>query len=822
MKISLRWLSEYVDHSFTPDELSDRLTSLGIEVDAIEDQAKRFGKIVVGEIIEAVQHPNADKLRLTQVNIGLSEPLKIVCGAPNARAGLKVAVATVGADLGEGFVIKKSKIRGEVSEGMLCSAKELGLSEEHDGIIELPINTTVGIPFSEAIKKNDVILEIGITPNRADCLSHIGIAREVAIAAGKSIKKPTINKKFFETSGAPINSVATVTITDPELCPRYAARIVRGVTIQESPQWLRERLEAVGLRPRNNIVDITNFVLMECGHPLHAFDFSKVTGGHIVVRPADGFAQKFITLDDKERELPTSALLISDPDKPLAIAGIMGGGNSEIEDSTTDVLIESAYFNPSSIRRSSKLLALSTDASYRFERGVDMENVLFALDRAAALMVELAGGEVLEGVIDEYPRNIEPKIFSFRPERANTLIGAHIENAVMEQALISVGCTVENFNSSSWLITVPSWRVDMSIEVDAIEEIARIIGYDNLPISAEDRVPMRRERDVLSKLEFEQIVRAELIALGCSECISTPMLSVVVAEQFHPKPVEVMNPLNVGLERMRTSMIANLLDVARRNERHSASGQRLFELGSVFHYSSKNETIGSVAQDQEISILLKDALEEKTIYNIKEQHADLFVLRGVVEQLIKRSGVVAFEIVPFIEIKDFGDWSLSNQYLESTEAVGVVVGKELVGFAGKLSSSVVKLFDLRSAPYVATISYDKLHRLARAVRLQERTIQALPKYPSLDRDIAVIVDRSVTAAQMLETIRIAVPKELLEHLRMFDVFESKEMRAEGKRSFAARLTLRSNERTLEDAEIDTIISSAVQQLSKQVGAIIRA
>ncbi len=822
MKISLRWLSEYVDHSFSPDELSDKLTALGIEVEAIEDQAKRFEKIVVGEIIEAVQHPNADKLRLTQVNIGTSEPLKIVCGAPNARAGIKVAVATIGADLGEGFVIKKSKIRGEVSEGMLCSAKELGLSEEHDGIIELAFETPVGIPFSQAIKKNDVILEIGITPNRADCLSHIGIAREVAIAAGNTIKKPTINKKYFENSGALINSVATVTITDPELCPRYAARIVRGVTVQESPVWLRERLEAVGLRPRNNIVDITNFVLMECGHPLHAFDFSKVTGGHIIVRTADGFAQKFVTLDDKERVLPTSALLISDPDKPLAIAGIMGGGNSEIEATTTDVLIESAYFSPSSIRRSSKLLGLSTDASYRFERGVDMENVLFALDRAAALMVELGGGEVLDGLIDEYPHSIAPKTFSFRPARANALIGATIENKVMEQALRSVGCIVENSNTPLWQITVPSWRVDMSIEVDAIEEIARIVGYDNLPISSEDRVPMRRERDVLSKLEFDQIVRSELIAMGCSECVSTPMLSVAVAEQFHSKAVEVMNPLNVGLERMRTSIIANLLDVARRNERHSASGQRLFELGSVFHYSSKSETIGTVAQHQEISILLKDALEEKTIYNIKEQQADIFALRGVLEQLIRRTGIVKFETVVLTQVKELGDWSSSSQYLEQTEALGMLVGKELVAIAGKLSSSVVKLFDLRSAPYVASISYDTLHRLAREAKFQERTIKVLPKYPSLDRDIAVIVDRSVTAAQMLETIRIAVPKELLEHLRMFDVFESKEMKAEGKRSLAARLTLRSNERTLEDAEIDSIISSAVQQLSKQVGAVIRA
>ncbi|HYM20183.1 MAG TPA: phenylalanine--tRNA ligase subunit beta [Candidatus Kapabacteria bacterium] len=822
MNISYRWLSDYITHPYSPEELAAKLTALGIEVEAIDDKARRYHNIVAGEVLEVSDHPNADKLHLTKVTTGGADILHIVCGAPNVRAGMKVVVALVAADLGEGFIIKKSKIRGEASEGMLCSAKELGLSDEHSGLLELPADTTLGTPFAEIIGADDVILEIGITPNRADCLSHIGIAREVAIASGAKVNIPQANKKYLDTSKEKASAAAKVTIEAPELCPRYAARILRNVTVKESPDWLKKKLEAVGLRPRNNIVDITNFVLMECGHPLHAFDLAKVKDKHVIVRTARDFVKKFTTLDDKERTLNPDTLLISDPSQGLAIAGIMGGESSEITDSTRDVLIESAYFNPSSIRRSAKLLGLSTDASYRFERGVDMENVIYAVDRAAALMAELGGADVLAGIIDEYPKKIDKKVFSFRPSRANMLLATNISAKKMEAALDSAGFSILPSSSDSWELTAPSWRVDCDQEVDAIEEIARITGYDNLPTSTEDRIPMKRERDLLPKRGFNSLIRSELTALGFYECLSTPMYQAKLASQFHESPVELMNPLTSELECMRTSIIGNLLDVARRNERFGASGQRLFELGAVFHYGNTAQTVAHIAERWEISLLLKDHLEEKLAYNSKELRADIFALRSAIEQLLSHLGLSKITVTPLSQVKKLGDWPLALHYFDASEALGISVGRELVGVAGKTSAELVRQFDLRSAPYAATLSFDAVFALARAARSKERTIKSLPKYPSVERDIALVVGRDVSAHALLEEVRTNIPAELLEDMRIFDMFESKEMKADAKKSLGVRVSLRSHERTLEDGEVDRIVERITRSLGERIGATLRS
>lgn len=822
MNISYNWLSEYIRHAYSPQQLAASLTSLGIEVEAIDEQGKRFEKIVTGEVLTVADHPNADKLHLTTVSIGSGEPLHIVCGAPNVRVGMKVAVATIGADFGEGFVIKKSKIRGEASEGMLCSARELGLSDDHSGLLDLPANTTVGLPFATVLGKTDTILEIGITPNRADCLSHIGIAREVAIATGSAVSRPQIDTALLHGSDTAVTSAVRVSIEAPELCPRYIARIVRNISVKESPEWLRRKLEAVGLRPRNNIVDITNFVLMECGHPLHAFDLSTVNDRHVIVRKAGAFANTCTTLDSKERALDPDTLLIADAEKPLAIAGIMGGERSEITDATTEVLIESAYFAPSSIRRSAKLLGLSTDASYRFERGVDMENLRYAVDRAAALMAELGGGEVLDGVIDEYPTQIVAKRFAFRPARANMLLATSLDDRTIASHLRAVGFTIDQESSSTWMLTAPTWRVDLEQEVDAIEEIARIVGYDNLPTSREDRIPMQRERVILPKREFNTIVRNELVALGFSECISTPMYAARVAEQFHPRPVELMNPLTVELERMRTSIIGNLLDVCRRNERFGAEGQRLFEIGAVFHYADTPQTVARIHESWEISIVLKDRLEQKSPYNTKEPVADIFSLRGAVEQFVRRLGITKITTVPLSEVKKLGDWSSAVSYFDPAQAVGVFVGRDIVGVAGKIGAGLVKEFDLRSAPFAATLSYDVLLSIAREARTKERTVTALPKYPAVERDIAVVVGREVTARVLMDEVRSNIPAELLEDMRIFDAFESKEMKAEARKSLGVRLSLRSSERTLEDAEVDSIMASVTRHLHERIGATLRS
>ena len=820
MKISLSWLSDYISIPFAPKELAAKLTALGIEVEAIEDFAAKFAKIVVGEVLEVAPHPNADKLRLTKVNIGNGTQLSIVCGAPNVKVGLKVAVATIGADLGEGFVIKKSKIRGEVSEGMLCSERELGLSESHEGIWELPDDLPVGKPLAEAIGKNDIIFEIGLTPNRADCLSHIGIAREVSVLTGGEVRVPAADKKYLSSSKTKVTDAAKVTINDPDLCPRYAARVVRRVKVGESPAWLKQKLESIGLRPRNNIVDITNFVLMECGHPLHAFNLDAVKDAHIIVRRAEGFARKFTTLDGKERELDIGTLLIADAEKPLAIAGIMGGENSEITDATTNVLIESAYFSPASIRRSAKKLGLSTDASHRFERGTDVENVIFAVNRAAVLMAELTGGEVLSGIIDEYPIKKEPKTFSFRPERAGILLGEPVAESQMEKIFSSLTIDVKKSNSV-WELTSPSWRVDLEQEVDAIEEVARVIGYDSLPVSEEDRIPMFRTRDVLPNRKFDAFIRLQLVALGFSECISTPMVPKKQAEIFHPSSIEVMNPLTVELERMRPSILPNLLDITRRNERYGSSGQRLFEIGTVFNYSDNAQLVARASERMELALILKDHLEEKNPYNTKEQKADIYSLCGVVGQLLLRAGIQVV-MMPFAEVQSAGNWVNAKKYFNNDETLVFISGKKLLALAGMLHISIQKEYDIRSETFAAVIDYDACHSLAKEKAMNPPAVTPLPRFPAVERDIALTLSKNIAASKLTVEVRALIPKELYEDVRIFDEFQSKEMKMASERSLGLRIMLRANDRTLEDAEVDTIVRKIVDSITTKFSARLRS
>jgi phenylalanyl-tRNA synthetase beta chain len=821
MKISLDWLRQYIDVTVSVPELAAKLTSLGIEVDAIEDFASKFDKIVVGEVLEVERHPNADKLSLTQVTIGSGEPLRIVCGAPNVAKGMKVAVATIGADLGDGFVIKKSKIRGEPSEGMLCSERELGLSESHDGIISLPSDAKIGSALAEALGKSDVIFEIGITPNRADCLSHIGIAREVALAFGGKVRKGDINTAVLDTSRTKTSSVAKVTIADPDLCPRYAVRVVRGVKVAESPEWLKQRLEAVGLRPRNNIVDVTNFVMMECGHPLHAFDFSTVQNGHIIVRTSDGFADKFITLDDKERNLPSSSLLIADSEKPLAVAGVMGGANSEITHDTTDVLIESAYFNPSSIRKTARLLGISSDAAYRFERGTDIENVLYALDRSAALIAELSGGEILDGVIDEYPKKREPKTSRLRPDRCRMLLGAQVSDNVMEDIFRRLDIIIDKTDAKEWKLTGPSWRVDLEIEEDAIEEIARVHGLENIPSSTFERAPFPTDRDRISKRMFDEQLRSNLIAIGFSECVSTPIISAKEADLFGGPAVEVMNPLTVELERMRPSILPNLLDAARRNERFQAAGQKLFEMGSVFRYADKAQQVGNVEERGEIGFLIKDIVAEKNVFNTKELRADIYLARSVCEHLLK-SFHVDVTIAVLSPSQQLGMWQKATQYFEGSEALAVLHGKNVLAIIGKVHSTVEKAYDLRSPAYVGLVDYELLHTAARKAATEGFTVKPLAKYPAVERDMAFTIKSEVLAAQLVDEVRASLPKEFVEGVGIFDMFESKEMKQRGERSLAVRIKLRSQERTLEDEEVERIVSGVVNTIETKFGAKLRA
>jgi phenylalanyl-tRNA synthetase beta chain len=765
--------------------------------------------VVVGEVLEVTPHPNADKLRLTRVSTGNGEPLRIVCGAPNVRQGLKVAVATVGADLGGGFVIKKSKIRGEVSEGMLCSERELGLSENHEGIWELPSELAVGANLADALGMDDVIFEIGITPNRADCLSHLGIAREVRAMRGGTVRLPEVP----EPRGASdIGQQVRVELPEPELCERYVAKLVRGVKVGPSPDWLRRRIEAMGLRPINNVVDVTNFVLMELGHPLHAFDFSTVEGGTIVVRTAGGFANEYQTLDGKLRKLPASALLITDGKKPLGIAGVMGGENSEIRETTTDVLIESAYFHPSSIRRTAKLLGLSTDASYRFERGTDIEICPYAAERAAQLIQEVAGGEVVDGTLDEYPAPRDQRSFDFRPARARAVLGMEISDAEMEEIFerLNVGISKED---DTWRLAPPSYRVDFDIEEDAMEEVARVYGYDKIPLSVTEPTVLGTKRLPLQMREFDQIVRDTLLALGANESVSTPLVSARDAELFARQPVVLVNPLNAEKDRMRSNLAINLLEIAARNEKFGAAGERIFEVGNVFEYADSERLVGAIDERTQIGILISGVQEEKSPYNTQPAKADILLMKGIVQTLIARLGVQSYSLTP---AEKAADW------LVQSESLALQIDGAHAGFVGRVAESVKKAFDLRDDAYIAALDHGAIYHSALAARLSARKVNPLPKYPSVERDIALVLKTDVVAERVERSIREAAPKGLLRSVRLFDQFQSPEMRSAGERSLAFRLVLRADDRTLEEREVDEAMQLIIKRLESELHARLRA
>ncbi len=816
MRISLNWLSEYIPVPFTPKELDHRLTMLGIEVEAIEHVGERWNKVVVGEVLDVSPHPNADKLRLTRVSIGDGEPLHIVCGAPNVRAGQRVAVATIGADLGGGVVIKKAKIRGETSEGMLCSERELGISQNHDGIWELPNETAIGLPLADALGLRDTIFEVGITPNRADCLSHIGIAREIRTITGEPVRLPSV---AIAKKGGEVAKQVRVSLPQPELCPRYVAKLVKGVTIAPSPDWLKRRLEAVGLRPINNVVDVTNFVLMECGHPLHAFDFDVVENGQIEVRTAGGFVEDFVTLDGKRRKMPADALLITNGKKPLGIAGIMGGENSEIRDTTRNVLIESAYFNPTSIRKTAKQLGLSSDASYRFERGADINILERAAERAAQMIAELAGGEIIQGMIDEYPIPTQQKTFRFRPARANMLLGMSIPAERMLQIFESLNIEVQNSSSPEWQLTSPSYRVDLEREEDAIEEVARIVGYDEIPTSTFERSPLTGMRDPLKLRDFDALVRSTLISLGASECVSVPLVSEKNALQFHRKPVELINPLNTERDRMRTSIAINLLEAARVNERFGASGQRIFEIGNVFHYSDKPEKLGYVSEKPELAILISGIQEPKTAYNAAAISADIFLMKGIVGSLLARCGIREFGYSS--EINDLGEWGGGSTFLDSTQMLAITSGMGLIGLMGRITSEIAKTYDLRSDVWIALVDYNTLFSLTRKLVEIPPHVKPLAKYPSVERDIAIVLAEEISVNQIEDSIHAASPSELLQSVQLFDQFQPKEMKLVHERSLAFHLVFRSDERTLEEHEVDQLINLIIKRLEGELHARLR-
>jgi len=674
MKISLNWLRNYIDISLSVDELVKGLTDLGIEVESVENQQEKLNKFVIGKVIERSKHPNADKLSVCKVDAGTGDILNIVCGAPNVDKGQTVCVALVGAIVPNGgFEIKKAKLRGELSEGMICSAKELELGDDHSGIMVLDTELPVGTPFAEYLKQNDVIMEIGITPNRGDLLSHIGVARELGALTGNKIKEPLLKNDF---AGGDINSKISVEIENTKGCLRYCGSMVEGITVKESPEWLKKYLNAVGLRPINNIVDVTNYVMMECGQPLHAFDYETISGKKIIVRSA-GNDKKFKTLDSKERTLRDDVLMICDGDKPVALAGIMGGENSEISNSTTSVFIESAYFDPVITRLSSKYLGLQSDSSYRFERGVDIDRTEWACKRAAELIAELGGGKVTAGFIDNYPNRLGKLNVPLRLSHLKRIAGVEYSSDTVKELLGRIDIKFISESDEVLLFEIPqSRREDLTREIDLVEDVIRLNGYDKIDIPEYDNLYLDT-RDFANK-EYDNLreVRKFIVGRGFKEVISNTLVEENFQKKFDENHVSLMNPSSDKMNVLRSNLYIGMFEVIKLNFENSNNSLKLFETGNSFRTDEK----GNIVENRSILLVMAGERDIKS-FSEKQRNFNILDMASEAEGLFGKLSVENIKKYDYNAQNALMDYSI--EYKSRNNIIC-----NIISFSGKFLNSI--------------------------------------------------------------------------------------------------------------------------------------
>ncbi len=799
MNVTINWLKSYIDFAFSPSELADRLTMLGIEVESIKQLGAELEGVVVGSVSSIRPHPNADKLVVCQVDVGEAEELQIVCGAPNVREGMLAPVATIGTTLPIGLTIKRAKLRGEESHGMLCSEKELGISADADGLMELPTDLPPGTLLAKALGLDDVLMELEVTPNRPDCLSLIGVAREIRAETGNVLNLPQVNCQEGKTD---VHSATSVTIDAPDLCPRYAARVIQGIKVGQSPEWLKQRLEAVGVGVINNIVDVTNFVLMEYGQPLHAFDYNLLTDNRIVVRRAAADEQ-LTTLDEVERELTPDMLVIADAEKPVALAGVMGGYDSEITETTCDVLLESAYFNPSSIRATAKKLGINTEASYRFERGADVGAVIPALDRATQLIVELAGGTICKGVVDVYPGQRELAQIQLRPERVNFVLGTTLETDEITQILSRLGFEVSPAQQvgaeESLTVTVPTFRSDVTREIDLVEEIARVHGYDNIPTTlprGDIPVPTPNPRTVVHKR-----IKRFLLGAGMMEAVnytfgSPEAFDNIRLEANNPlrEAQKLQNPLSPEMSILRTTLLPSLLQNAQHNHNHQIDTIALFEMSAVF---INGEEPGRVA-----GILAGEI--GGGVYGNPYRHPDFFDIKGIVEGILENCGIAK--------------WTLKktkDPTFHPGRNAEVAVADEKIGIFGEAHPKVLENYEL---PYKAYLFELDMEAIVNTTTF-DKQFEPISVYPSVQRDLAIVVDADLLSDMPIGII-YATGGEWVKSVRLFDVYTGAQVQ-EGKKSLAYTITYHSATETLTDTAVNDLHDKVVHQLNQELGAELR-
>ena len=820
MEISYKWLKEYVDFDLTPQETADALTSCGLEVDALEEVQTIKGGLkglFVGKVLTCEMHPNSDHLHITTVDLGKGEPQQIVCGAPNVAAGQKVIVADLGCVLYDGdkeFVIKKSKLRGVESNGMICAEDEIGVGESHDGIIVLPEDAPVGQPAAEYYHlESDWVIEIDITANRSDALSHWGVARDLYAWLKRnghetSLHRPDCTEFTVDNNDLPID----VEIENTEACKRYACVSITGCEVKESPEWLQNKLKVIGLRPINNIVDITNYVMMAYGQPMHCFDADMVTGHKIVVRTQPE-GTKFVTLDGEEHTLGEHDLSICNAEEPMCIAGIFGGKGSGTYDTTTNVVLESAYFHPTWIRKSARRHGLSTDASYRFERGIDPNGTIYALKQAAILCKQLAGGKVSMEIKDVYPNPMADARVQLDYEYVDRLIGKAIGHDMIKSIVESLEMKVVEETAEGLLLDVPAYRVDVQRPCDVVEDILRIYGYNNveIPTQLKSSLTILGEED--KAYHLQNVIGEQLVGCGFREILNNSLTKTSYYTELNKyteeTTVKVMNPLSSDLGVMRQSLLFGGLESICRNVNHKMPNLRFFEFGNCYHYSpeKKNDEdpIKAYTEEMHLGMWITGKRVEGSWTHPDEQ-SSFYELKGYVLNIVKRLGVN-----PGIMVCEHSDNNVFGKALVLKTRAGKVLCE-----MGTVCHKILKKMDIDQDVFFADLNWDNLMR---AIKKNETLYHDISKFPSVSRDLALLIDKSVQFEQ-IEQIARQTEKKLLKSVELFDVYEGKNLPA-GKKSYAVNFILQDESKTLTDKQIDAIMTKLINNLKQKLGAELR-
>ncbi|MEM8927568.1 MAG: phenylalanine--tRNA ligase subunit beta [Bacteroidota bacterium] len=804
MKISYNWLKQFLNINWEVEKTAALLTDLGLEVEGIETFESVKGGlngVVVGHVITCEKHPNADRLKLTTVNIGSAEHVQIICGAPNVAAGQKVPVATIGTTLytkeGEAWKIKKGKIRGEESHGMICAEDELGLGVNHDGILVLDQSLAPGTPCSEVFQiEKDHVFEIGLTPNRSDAMSHFGVARDLRagleqLKEKKELITPSTSNFLVDERSLKID----VKVIDPKLAPRYCGVTIKNVLVQESPDWLKNRLKAIGLSPINNVVDITNYVLHELGQPLHAFDATRIKGHKIQVKTLPR-GTKFVTLDDVERELHEDDLMICDAERPVCIAGVFGGVHSGVTEDTTSIFLESAYFDPVSIRRTAKRHGLNTDASFRFERGVDIELTEYALKRAAALIKEVAGGEISSEVVDLYPIKKKDRHVLLSFDKINKLIGQEIPRDTIKSILTSLEIKINNVTESGIGLTIPSYRTDVEREVDVIEEILRVFGYNNIHFKEKINASIAQTAKIESH-RLKNTVGNFLASNGFFEIMTNSLTARESLVEQEDEAVEMLNPLSADLSVLRTSMLTTGLQSMNYNQNRRLVNLRFFEFGKTYRKKEND-----FEEEDRLALYSTGSLNEPH-WNSTSGKSDFFYLKGIITSILARLGIRNVKEEPL-------------QHTVFSEGISFSNKKILLGAMGWVKPSISRSCDIKDDVFFADIDWRALLHLAQETKIQ---YEEIPKYPSVKRDFALLLDEQITFKE-IHDLAFRTERNLLKEVTLFDVYNGKNLPA-GKKSYAVSFTLQDNTKTLTDKQIDKIMSKLENGYNQKLGARLR-